>query len=180
MCGDRRKKPSVSICAGLVLGLSWLALTGIGCRTQGSDVGRVRPKVFDPGEGPINSIRLFTSPVLFNLDGEPGPDAFKARVYAVRDSAPKPVPFTKGTLEIIIFDEASNRDQQDPPRQVWSFSGADLNRHRLQTSIGFSYDFTLEIDKSKPLPDKVSVVAKFTPPDGGSIFAKPVSITVEP
>jgi hypothetical protein len=55
-----------------------------------------------------------------------------------------------------------------------------LNRHRLQTSIGFSYDFTLEIDKSKPLPDKVSVVAKFTPPDGGSIFAKPVSITVEP
>ncbi|MDP7177000.1 MAG: hypothetical protein QF749_01800 [Verrucomicrobiota bacterium] len=164
----------------MVLGLSWLALTGIGCRTQGSDVGRVRPKVFDPGEGPINSIRLFTSPVLFNLDGEPGPDAFKARVYAVRDSAPKPVPFTKGTLEIIIFDEASNRDQQDPPRQVWSFSGADLNRHRLQTSIGFSYDFTLEIDKSKPLPDKVSVVAKFTPPDGGSIFAKPVSITVEP
>jgi hypothetical protein len=175
MCGDRRKKPSVSICAGLVLGLSWIAVTGIGCQTQGSDVGRFRPKVFDPGEGPVNSIRLFII-----LDGEPGPDAFKARVYALRDSVPKPVPFTDGTLEIIIFDEASNRDQQDPPRQVWSFSGADLNRHRLQTIIGFSYDFPLKIDKAKPLPGKVSVVAKFTPPDGGSIFAKPVSITVEP
>ena len=180
MRGDRRKKPSVSICAGLVLGLSWVAVTGIGCRTQGPDVGRVRPKVFDPGEGPVNSIRLFTSHVLFNLDGEPGPDAFKARVYAVRDSVPKPVPFTEGTLEIIIFDEASNRDQQDPPRQVWSFSGLILDRHRIQTSIGYSYDFTLEIDKSKPLPDKVSVVAKFTQPDGVLIFAKPVSITVEP
>ena len=180
MCGDRRKKPSASICAGLVLGLLWIAVTGIGCKTQGPDVGRVRSKVFDPGVGPVNSIRLLTSPVLFNLDEEPGPDAFKARVYAVRDSVPKPVLFTKGTLEIIIFDEALNRDQQDPPRQVWSFSGADLNRHRLQTSIGFGYDFTLKINKSKPLPGKVSVVAKFTPPDGGSIFAKAVSITVEP
>ncbi len=166
MCGDRRKKRSVSICAGLVLVLSWLALTGIGCRTQ--------------GEGPINSIRLFTSPVLFNLDGEPGPDAFKARVYAVRDSVPKPVPFTKGTLEIIIIDEALNRDQQNPPRQVWSFSGLVLNRHRIQTSIGYSYDFTLEIDKSKPLPAKVSVGAMYTPPSGSPVFAKRVRITVEP
>ena len=104
MCGDRRKKPSVSICAGLLLGLSWIAVTSIGCQTQESDVGRFRPKVFDPGEGPVNSIRLLTSPVLFNLDEEPGPDAFKARVYAVRDSVPEPVQFTKGTLEIIIFD----------------------------------------------------------------------------
>ena len=83
-------------------------------------------------------------------------------------------------MEIIIFDEASNRDQQDPPRQVWSFSGLVLDRHRIQTSIGYSYDFTLEIDKSKPLPGKVSVGAKFTQPDGVLIFAKPVSITVEP
>ena len=180
MCGDRRKKPSVSICAGLLLCLSWIAVTSIGCQTQESDVGRFRPKVFDPDEGPVNSIRLFTSPVLFNLDGEPGPDAFKARVYAVRDSVPKPVQFTKGTLEIIIFDETSNRDQQDPPRQVWSFSGLVLDRHRIQTSLGYSYDFTLEIDKSKPLPGKVSIQAKFTHPDGVSIFAKPVSITVEP
>ena len=55
-----------------------------------------------------------------------------------------------------------------------------MDRHRIQTSIGYSYDFTLEIDKSKPLPGKVSVVAKFTQPDGVLIFAKPVSITVEP
>ena len=180
MCGDRRKKPSVTICVGLILALSWLAVASIGCQTQGSDVGRVQPRVFDPGDRPINSIRLFTSPVLFNLDEKPGPDAFKARVYAIRGSDPKPVPFTQGTLEVIIFDEASNRDQQDPPRQVWSFSGADLNRYRLQTSIGFHYDFTLEIDKSKPLPSKVPIGAKFTPPDGASIFARPVSISVEP
>jgi len=180
MCSDRRKKPSITICAGLILALSWLAVASIGCQTQTSDVNRVQPRVFDPGDRPINSIGLFTSPVLFNLDGKPGPEAFKARIYAIRDSAPKPVPFTKGTLEIIIFDEVSNRDQQDPPRQVWSFSGADLNLYRLQTSIGFHYDFTLEIDKSKPLSSKVSIAAKFTPPDGVSIFAKPVSISVEP
>ena len=178
MCGDRRKRPSVCIRIGLVLCMAWVGFTGVGCRTE--IPGRPKAKAFNPGKGPVNSIRLFTLPVLFNLDGEPGPDAFKARVYAIRDSAPKPVPITEGALEIIIFDGASNLNQQVSPRQSWSFSGADLDRYRIQTSIGFSYDFTLEIDKSKPLPSKVSIGAKFTLPDGTSIFARPVSISVEP
>ena len=178
MCGDRRKRPALCIPVGLKLGLAWVGFTGVGCRTE--ITGRPKAKAFNPAKGPVNSIRLFTLPVLFNLDGEPGPDAFKARVYAIRDSAPKPVPITDGTLEIIFFDGVSNRNQQASPRQSWSFSGADLDRYRIQTSIGFQYDFTLEFDKSKPLPGKVSIQAKFTPLDGASIFAKPVSITVEP
>ena len=178
MCGDRRKRPSVCIRIGLVLCMAWVGFTGVGCRTE--ITGRPKAKAFNPGKGPVNSIRLFTLPMLFNLDGEPGPDAFKARVYAIRDSAPKPVPITDGTLEIIFYDGVSNRNQQVSPRQSWSFSGADLDRYRIQTSIGFQYDFTLEIDKSKPLPSKVSIGAKFTLPDGTSIFARPVSISVEP
>ena len=158
--------------------MAWVGFTGVGCRTE--IPGRPTAKAFSPGKGPVNSIRLFTLPMLFNLDGEPGPDAFKARVYAIRDSAPKPVPITDGTLEIIFFDGGSNRNQQVSPRQSWSFSGSDLDRYRVQTSIGFHYDFTLEIDQSKPLPGKVSIQAKFTPLDGASIFAKPVSISVKP
>ena len=116
----------------------------------------------------------------FNLDREPGPAAFKARFYAISDSALKPVPITIGTIKITFFDPVSNRNPQVSPRQSWSFSGADLDRYRVQTSIGFHYDFTLEIDQSKPLPGKVSIQAKFTPLDGASIFAKPVSISVKP
>ena len=178
MCGDRRKRPSVCIRIGLVLCMAWVGFTGVGCRTE--IPGRPKAKAFNPGKGPVNSIGLFTLPMLFNLDGEPGPDAFKARVYAIRDSAPKPVPITDGTLEIIFFDGGSNRNQQVSPRQSWSFSGSDLDRYRVQTSIGFHYDFTLEIDQSKPLPGKVSIQAKFTSLDGASIFAKPVSISVKP
>ena len=178
MCGDRRKRPSVCIRIGLVLCMAWVGFTGVGCRTE--IPGRPKAKAFKPGKGPVNSIRLWTLPMLFNLDGEPGPDAFKARVYAIRDSAPKPVPITNGTLEIIFFDGVSSRNKQVSPRQSWSFSGADLDRYRIQTSIGFHYDFTLEIDQSKPLPGKVSIQAKFTPLDGTSIFAKPVSISVKP
>ncbi|MBC8243901.1 MAG: hypothetical protein H8E20_05870 [Verrucomicrobia bacterium] len=158
--------------------MAWVGFTGVGCRTE--IPGRPKAKAFNPGKGSVNSIRLFTLPMLFNLDGEPGPDAFKARVYAIRDSAPKPVPITDGTLEIIFFDEVSDRNQQVSPRQSWSFSGRALDRYRVQTSIGFHYDFTLEIDKAKPLPGKVSIQAKFTPLDGASIFAKPVSISVKP
>ena len=109
MCGDRRKRPSVCIRIGLVLCMAWVGFTGVGCRTE--IPGRPKAKAFNPGKGPVNSIRLFTLPMLFNLDGEPGPDAFKARVYAIRDSAPKPVPITDGTLEIIFFDGVSSRNK---------------------------------------------------------------------
>ena len=101
MCGDRRKRPSVCILIGLVLCMVWVGFTGVGCRTE--IPGRPKAKAFNPGKGPVNSIRLFTLPMLFNLDGEPGPDAFKARVYAIRDSAPKPVPITHGTLKLFFL-----------------------------------------------------------------------------
>ena len=83
-------------------------------------------------------------------------------------------------MEIIIYDGDASRDQSLKPRQVWSFSGTDLPRYLRQTSIGFSYDFILKIDNSKPLPRKVSIGAKYTLPEGDSIFAKTVSIAVEP
>ena len=83
-------------------------------------------------------------------------------------------------MEVIIYDGDASRDQSLKPRQVWSFSGTDLHRYLRQTSIGFSYDFTLKIDNSKPLPGKVSIGAKYTLPEGDSIFAKTVSIAIEP
>ena len=68
MCGDRRKRPSVCIRIGLVLCMAWVGFTGVGCRTE--IPGRSKAKAFNPGKGPVNSIRLWTLPMLFNLDGE--------------------------------------------------------------------------------------------------------------
>jgi len=117
---------------------------------------------------------------LFNLDEKPGPDGLKARIYALRNLTPKAVPISKGILEVIIYDGDSNRNQKDTPRQVWSYSGAVLDRQMIQTSIGYGYDFTLIIDKTTPLPSKLSVMARLTQNDGASISAKPVSISIEP
>ena len=180
MFSDGRCKPSVSICSGLVVCLVWIGITGVGCRTDGFDVNLGRIRAFNSEKKSVDSIRLFTSSALFNLDGEPGSDGFSARVFAVHNSIAKPIQITEGTLEIIIYDGDANRDRSLKPRQVWSFSGTDLPRYLRQTSIGFSYDFTLKIDNSKPLPGKVSIGAKYTSPEGVSIFAKTVSIAIEP
>lgn len=180
MFSDGRCKPSVSICSGLVVCLVWIGITGVGCRTDGLDVNLGRIRAFNSEKKSVDSIRLFTSSVLFNLDGEPGPDGFSARVFAIHNGIAKPVKITNGTLEIIIYDGNATPDQLLNPRQVWSYSKTDLPRYLSQTSIGFSYDFTLKIDKSKPLPGKVSIGAKYTPLEGDSIFAKTVSIAIEP
>ena len=90
-------------------------------------------------------------------------NGFSARVFAVHNSIPKPIQIAEGTLEIIIYDGDASRDQSLKPRQVWSFSGTDLPRYLRETSIGFGYDFILKIDRSKPLPGKVSIGAKYTP-----------------
>ena len=180
MFSDGRCKPSVSICSGLVVCLVWIGITGVGCRTDGLDVNLGRIRAFNSEKKSVDSIRLFTSSALFNLDGEPGSDGFSARVFAFHNGIAKPVKITNGTLEIIIYDGNATPDQSLNPRQVWSYSKTDLPRYLRQTSIGFSYDFTLKIDNSKPLPGKVSIGAKYTPPEGVSIFAKTVSIAIEP
>jgi hypothetical protein len=180
MFSDGRHKPSVLIYSGLVLCLMWVGVAGAGCRTDGTEAKRGRTRAFSSAGKSVDSILLFTSPVLFNLDGKPGPDGFSARVFAIHNGIAKPVKITNGTLEIIIYDGNATPDQSLNPRQVWSYSKTDLPRYLSQTSIGFSYDFTLKIDKSKPLPGKVSIGAKYTPPEGDAVFAKTVSIAIEP
>jgi hypothetical protein len=180
MFSDGSHKPSVSICSGVVICLVWIGIAGVGCRTDGLDVNLGGIRAFNSGKKSVDSIRLFTSSALFNIDGEPGSNGFSARLFAVHNGIAKPIQITEGTLEIIIYDGDASRDQSLKPRQVWSFSGTDLPRYLRQTSIGFSYDFTLKIDNSKPLPGKVSIGAKYTLPEGDSIFAKTVSIAIEP
>ena len=178
MSCDGRYKPSVSVFSGLVICLLWIGITGVGCQTDGLDVNRgIRP--FNSGKKAVDSIRLFTSTALFNLDGESHSNGFSARIFAVHNSIPKPIQIVEGTLEIIIYDGDASRDQSLKPRQVWSFSRTDLPRYLRETSIGLGYDFILKIDRSKPLPGKVSIGAKYTPTNGNSIFAKPVSIAIE-
>ena len=179
MFSDGRYKPSVFICSGLVICLVWIGITGVGCRTDRLDVNLGRIRAFNSGKKSVDSIRLFTSSALLNLDGEPGSDGFSARIFAVHNSIAKPIQITEGTLVIIIYDGDASRDQSLKPRQVWSFSGTNLPSYLRETSIGFGYDFILKIDRSKPLPGKVSIGAKYTPPDGNSISAKPVSIAIE-
>ena len=129
MFSDGRCKPSVSICSGLVVCLVWIGITGVGCRTDGLDVNLGRIRAFNSEKKSVDSIRLFTSSVLFNLDGEPGPDGFSARVFAIHNGIAKPVKITNGTLEIIIYDGNATPDLSLNPRQVWSYSKTDLPRY---------------------------------------------------
>ena len=170
----------LSIYAYLLLCLAWASLSGTGCQSSAPNSEQKRTIAVKTETGPVHSIRLLTSPVLFNLDEQPGPDGLKARIYALRNLTPKAVPISEGILEVIIYDGDSNRKQKDTPRQVWSYSGAVLDRQMIQTSIGYGYDFTLIIDKTTPLPSKLSVMARLTQNDGASISAKPVSISIEP
>lgn len=176
---DGRYIPSVYVCSGLIICLIWIGIIGVGCQTDGLDVNRGKIRSFNSEKKSVDSIRLFTSTALFNLDGESHSNGFSARVFAVHNSIPKPIQIAEGTLEIIIYDGDASRDQSLKPRQVWSFSRTDLPRYLRETSIGFGYDFILKIDRSKPLPGKVFIEAKYTPANGNSIFAKPVSIPIE-
>ena len=180
MFSDGRHKPSVLIYLGLVLCIMWVGVAGVGCQTDGTEANRRRTQTFSSGEKSVDSIHLFTSALLFDLDGKPGPDGFSALVYAVHNGIAKPVKITNGTLEIMIYDGNATPVQSLNPRQVWSYSKTDLPRYLSQTSIGFSYNFTLKIDKSKPLPSNVSIGAKYISPDKDAVFAKTVSIAIEP
>ena len=144
MFSDGRHKPSVLIYLGLVLCIMWVGVAGVGCQTDGTEANRRRTQTFSSGEKSVDSIHLFTSALLFDLDGKPGPDGFSALVYAVHNGIAKPVKITNGTLEIMLYDGNATPVQSLNPRQVWSYSKTDLPRYLSQTSIGFSYNFHSE------------------------------------
>jgi hypothetical protein len=128
----------------------------------------------------IDQLHLLVTSVALDLDGKPGPDGIGVRVYASHTGSSEAVPVKTGTLELLMYDGAHVREQLASlqPRHVWTYPADQLKAYLQKTSIGTSYRFAALWGEDKPASDRVTLIARYTRPDGTQIYSAPSSIPV--
>jgi hypothetical protein len=119
-----------------------------------------------------------THPVGLNLDAAPGPDGFSIKVF-FDDGSPKPVPFRKGTLEVLMFDGTLPKaDSGVQPLKTWRFTPEEIREHEFKAGIGTGYELSLAWGENEPTQRNITVAARYLSPLGASIYSAPSSVTV--
>jgi hypothetical protein len=149
-----------------------------GCVTEFQD--RPTPLAFDFGATAIEEINLLAIPVALNLDLAPGVDGFVIKVFASNRKRPKPFPIVSGQIEVLMFDGIPRPlgEVLPQPLRTWQYSAEDLKQFQMESSIGTSYQLAPAWAENAPARNKISVVARYTSPDGATITSAPSIISV--
>ncbi len=162
------------------LALLSLLLGSSGCGTsrppakRAPDNASSRPRV--------DELNLVTMPVAVNLESKLGINGINVRVYAGDYQRPKTQPIKDGTLEILMFEGlvGDSFDQTNRCRHLWSFPAWELATYAVTTTVGTGYLFPLAWGKDQPRTDKITVVARYQPPQGPMIYSAPSYISIAP
>ena len=119
-------------------------------------------------------------PVAVNLDARPGADGFAIKIYAGGRGNPRPTAITKGTLEILMYDGVlmAPRPEEVPPLHRWTFTANYLDAHQFRTAIGIGYAFTLAWETNRPMQNRITVLARYVPPEGSPVYSSPSTLSV--
>jgi hypothetical protein len=164
-----------------VLMLLSLLLGAAGCVTSGPEARKPAPK--EPSsKARVDELDLVTMPVTVNLESKLGLNGIQVKIYASDFQRPKPHAITEGTLEILMFEGlvGESFDQTNRCRHVWSFPARDLPTSAVTTTVGTGYLFPLAWGKDRPRADKITVIARYLPPQGPMIYSAPSYISIPP
>lgn len=160
---------AVAVCCVLCL--------GVGCVTESPNASA---GARGPSTAAIEEINLLAIPVAVNLDQNPGLDGFVIKVYASNRSRPKPMIIGSGTIEVFMFDGIMGftTAHDAAPRQTWQYPAAELKEFQIESSIGTAYQLALTWGESGPTGSKISVLVRYTPPQGPPVISAPSIISV--
>ena len=153
----------------LALGVA-LALPG--CSTSGPSGGK----------SSINELNLVAMPVPVSLDSRPSSDGIEVKIYAASSELPKAQPIRQGYLDFLLYDGLvrAGIGETNPPLHIWSFSPADLASRVFTSAVGTGYFFTLNWAKDRPQSNKISVMARYRPPQGPPVYSAACFIELPP
>ena len=123
----------------------------------------------------INGLSLLTMPMAISIHSHTGVDGVAVKVFASSPGQPKSQPIREGTLDILMFDGVV----KDPPaengssRHVWTFAATQLAPYKISTAVGVAYTLALSWDNDVPADDKITLFARYRPPQGAVVFSAP-------
>ena len=159
---------------------SWLGFTLLGLIIGCASPKQKNPSPHANSEGPVDQLNMLAIPVALNFDQRPGPDGFVVKVYAGNRNRPRPVSILSGTLELLMYDGILKSPGLNTakPRRTWKYTSEELQAHVLKSSIGICYQLAPQWGETKPLGEKISVVAHYTSPEGLSLYSAASVISV--
>jgi hypothetical protein len=167
--------------SALVLAISLPILTP-GCGSPGaSHAARAPGSGSGSGRGGgIAELVLIAAPVAVDLDGVPGADGFRIRIYASAAGRAKGVPISSGTLEIVMYDGivSAAAGATATPLRTWQFTAEDLRGLAATSALGVGYPLALAWQKAVPAGSHISVIARYVPRRGPAIESAPSSIAL--
>lgn len=128
----------------------------------------------------VEEINLLAIPVAVNLDQNSGLDGFVIKVYASNRSQPKPMTIGSGTIEVFMFDGilGVTTAPDAAPLRTWKYSAPELKEFQIDSSIGTGYQLALNWGENGPTSSKISVLVRYTPPQGSPVISAPSIISV--
>jgi hypothetical protein len=136
-------------------------------------------------EGPpqvqtVDHIDLMTPPMASNFDRDPAPDGIQTRVFLYSGSQSVQTVKGSGTLELLLFDGRVGLHQAAvlPPLRAWSFSPEELDAMTVKWNSLWCYQMSLRWGEARPQTSVVTLVARYTAPNGRVTYSEPVPIPV--
>ena len=128
----------------------------------------------------IEELHLLGVPMALKMGRAGVPDGFAVRVFASERQRAKGVTIRNGSLAILMFDGPLGG--VDPstakPARIWNFPAAALGAQASVSALGVGYQFVLGWEGAAPRQSRVTVLARFTPPQGSPVYSAPNVISV--
>ncbi len=146
-----------------------LALALTGCVSN-------RPTPVRHSTEAITEVHLLAMPVALNLNAAPGADGIQLSVFLVVTGHAKTAPMTTGALEVVAYDGSVNPEHLPSPFQMWRFEPDTLSPYAFNSVVGTGYNLVLSWAPKLLARKRVTVLAKYLPPQGPAVVSAPSSI----
>src|SRR5262249_30873792 len=125
-------------------------------------------------------VNLLAIPVALNFDQKPGPDGFVIKVYATNRKRPKALPINRGKIDVLMFDGVPGVTEGASlqPRRTWTYTAEELKTFEIQGAIGTGYQLAPQWGDTVPAGNQISVVVRYSPPEGRPVTSAPSVIAV--
>lgn len=160
--------------------ITWLGLAGVllavGC-TPTTTPQTTKPPVPPKPAEQIQQVMISATPYALNLDGQGGPDGVGVRVFFQQPGSDAPAT-VEGRLEFQLYLNVVDQAQLAQSRcfYAWTYQGEELKPHLRYGIWGFGYAFELNWGPNVPPAQAVTIVARYTQPNGRTVVSAPVSI----
>jgi hypothetical protein len=125
-------------------------------------------------ERPMKIVAVWTDTIMSQGEEKPV-RGFGGRLmfYAREDAKPVKV---EGSLVVYGFDETNRDPRNVRPERKWVFSEEEFAKHHSESKIGHSYSVWLPWDRIGGPQAEISLVARFTPKEGGMVVGEQQTI----